>query len=84
MSESIFLNFKGNLTDLLNPRDNFTYLVGAGISMDAPTNIPSAKQIVKTLLDFCAPSEELNILLSLQQLIYELIVEKIQDFLMRN
>ncbi|MHA1191424.1 MAG: tetratricopeptide repeat protein [Promethearchaeota archaeon] len=80
MSESLFINYNGKLTDLFNPRDNFTFLVGAGISMDAPTNMPSAKQIVKTLLDLCAPSEEVNTLLSLKQLRYELIVEKIQDF----
>jgi len=80
MSKSLFINYKGKLTDLFNTRDNFTFLVGAGISMDAPTNMPSAKQIVKTLLDLCAPSEEVNTLLSLKQLRYELIVEKIQDF----
>ncbi|MFW9987047.1 MAG: hypothetical protein ACFFC3_00125 [Candidatus Odinarchaeota archaeon] len=39
---------------IIEPSDKFTFLVGAGISMDTPSNVPSAKNFVE--------SEKLNIL----------------------
>ena len=68
-----------DLQDLFHPDKRYTFLVGAGISMDAPTNMPSARQIVKTLLEYCSPSEEVKTLLELNLLRYELVVEKIQQ-----
>ncbi len=76
------INFKENKKDLdslFSPKGNYTFLVGAGISMDAPTNMPSAVQIVRSLLELCAPVEELENLLSLEMLRYELVIEKIQN-----
>jgi len=75
----LFETYHGNLEDLFHPKKNLTFLVGAGVSMDAPTNMPSAREIVKSLMEFCAPSEEIDNLLSLNLLRYELVVEKIQD-----
>lgn len=74
----LFETFHGKLEDLFSPEKKYTFLVGAGVSMDAPTNMPSAREIVKSLLDFCAPPEEIENLLSLKLLRYELVVEKIQ------
>ena len=74
----LFETFHGKLEDLFSPEKKYTFLVGAGVSMDAPTNMPSAREIVKLLLDFCAPPEEIENLLSLKLLRYELVVEKIQ------
>ncbi|MFX1394236.1 MAG: tetratricopeptide repeat protein [Promethearchaeota archaeon] len=78
ISTAFFKEYEGNIEDLFAPNEKYTFLVGAGISMDSPTNMPSARQIVKSLLELCAPKEELENLLSLQLLRYELIVEKIQ------
>ncbi len=79
LNTAFFKDYEGNVEDLFAPNEKYTFLVGAGISMDSPTNLPSARQIVKSLLELCAPKEELENLLSLQLLRYELIVEKIQD-----
>ncbi len=71
--------YKGSLDSLFSPTFNYTFLVGAGVSMDAPTNMPSAVKIVRSLLNLCAPPEEVENLLLLDKLRYELVVEKIQD-----
>lgn len=75
----LFESFHGNVEDLFLTEKKYTFLVGAGVSMDAPTNMPSAREIVRALLEFCAPPEELENLLSLNLLRYELVVEKIQN-----
>ncbi|MFX1365467.1 MAG: tetratricopeptide repeat protein [Promethearchaeota archaeon] len=74
-----FKEYKQDIESLFTPKSKYTFLVGAGISMDPPTNMPSAIQIVKGLLELCAPQEEIKNLLSLDMLRYELVVEKIQD-----
>ena len=74
----LFEMFNGKLEDLFSLEREYTFLVGAGVSMDAPTNMPSAREIVKSLLELCAPPEEIENLLSLNLLRYELVVEKIQ------
>ncbi|MFX0031697.1 MAG: tetratricopeptide repeat protein [Candidatus Hermodarchaeota archaeon] len=78
-SHSIFTEFNGTISDLFKTNEKYTFLVGAGISMDAPTNMPSAKQIVWSLLNLFAPEEEIEELFSLDLLRYELVIEKIQD-----
>ncbi len=74
-----FREHKENIESLFTPKRRYTFLVGAGISMDPPTNMPSARQIVRNLLELCAPLEEVENLLSLEMLRFELVVEKIQD-----
>ena len=80
MSEKDVLEeYTGSLEELFFKDSKWTFLVGAGTSMDAPSNLPSARQISRTILEFCAPEEELENLLSLEMLRYELLVESIQD-----
>ena len=74
-----FKEYEENIEALFPPKSRYTFLVGAGISMDPPTNMPSARQIVRNLLELCAPPEEVENLLSLDMLRFELVVEKIQD-----
>jgi tetratricopeptide (TPR) repeat protein len=57
----------------------YTYLVGAGISMDPPSCVPSARMFVLELFKYYAPEEEIETLLSLKSLRYEFLVEKIQN-----
>lgn len=79
--EIYFKEYTEDIESMFTPKRNYTFLVGAGISMDAPTNMPSAMQIVKCLLELCAPTEEVENLLSLEKLRFELVVEKIQDMI---
>ncbi len=77
--EIIFKEYREDIESLFTPKRKYTFLVGAGISMDPPSNMPSARQIVNILLDLCAPEEEIENLLSLEMLRFELVVEKIQE-----
>lgn len=76
--DTIITPLAGSIQEVLDQSDACTFLVGAGISMDAPSNLPSAREICKVLLGLCAPAEELDGLLSLATLRYEKIVEDIQ------
>ncbi len=73
-----FIEYEESIELLFPPEFRYTFLVGAGVSMDFPTNIPSAREVVKSLLEICVPPEEVECLLSLNLLRYELVVEKIQ------
>ena len=69
------------ISKLINPEGDYTFLVGAGISMNAPASIPSAVQFVKTILNICTPKVEIETILSLQHLRYELLIEKFKIYL---
>ena len=47
------MNFKKEdfLNNLGSEKDNITFLAGAGISMESPTNFPSALNIAEILLE---------------------------------
>ncbi|MFW9916263.1 MAG: tetratricopeptide repeat protein [Candidatus Thorarchaeota archaeon] len=64
--------------ELLLPQEALaTFLVGAGISMEAPSNAPSAWAVVKTLLECAALEDELDSLMN-DSLRYEYVIELIQ------
>jgi len=65
--------------DLFSETRMYTFLVGAGISMDPPSCVPSARMFVHDLFKYYAPEEEIKKLLSLGSLRYELLVEKVQN-----
>ncbi len=48
------------LETILNPSESLIFLAGAGISMELPSGLPSAQEFVKTLVNICAPSEEID------------------------
>ena len=76
-------NNQDQLYQILNPKEPFSFLVGAGISMNPPANMPSPRQLVKDLFNFCAPREEIDNLVQLmdQGLRYELVVQLIQSYI---
>ncbi len=67
------------INNLFNEQQRYTFLVGAGISMDPPSCVPSARQFVKELFTYYAPKEEIEKLSQLGTLRYEFLVEKIQS-----
>jgi tetratricopeptide (TPR) repeat protein len=64
---------------LFNEKRPYTFLVGAGISMDPPSNVPSARMFVRELFNYYAPKNEIDTLSKLEALRYEFLVEKIQN-----
>ncbi|MBY9003802.1 MAG: tetratricopeptide repeat protein [Candidatus Lokiarchaeota archaeon] len=67
------------ILNLFSEKRVYTFLVGAGISMDPPSCVPSARMFVNELLKYYAPEKEIEVLSKLDSLRYEFLVEKIQD-----
>jgi len=67
-----------SLKQLINKEDKIIYLVGAGISMEPPSSIPSAIQFSRILLNFSVPKDEVDTILSLPGMRYEMVVERIK------
>lgn len=78
-SSSISKSFFGSLNDIISEKDKCTFLVGAGISMDSPSNLPSAREIIRILMEKFTPQEEVEKILKLDLLRYELVVEILQQ-----
>jgi len=72
--------FLQELEDIIFPNEKFTFLVGAGISIEPPSCLKSAVDIVKILVKLCALENEVSKILSLNSLRYETVVEFIQKY----
>ena len=79
MENKVFIKSSLNLHELCGEHEKYTFLAGAGISMDAPSNVPSARQIVQNLLNFCAPIRDQANILDIENLGYEIFVEIFQN-----
>lgn len=79
MSESnVFNKFNGTIEDLFPFDKKITFLVGAGISINSPSNLPSARNIVTPLISYSTPTEEFKNI-PIDKLRYEKVVEVIQQ-----
>ena len=63
--------------DLFEASKRFIFLVGAGVSRNSPSCLPSAQDIIKYLILNCAPKGKFN---NLKGIRYELIVEYFQRY----
>jgi len=70
-----------NVKNLFDKQNDYTFLVGAGISMDEPSNLPHAREFIKVFIEKFAPEEEKDYLLNLKDLRYEMIVERLVEFI---
>ncbi|MHA1680786.1 MAG: tetratricopeptide repeat protein, partial [Promethearchaeota archaeon] len=67
-----------SIEDLIKPNKQFTVIAGAGVSMDEPSCLLSAKQIVGHLVELYCPKEEANKIKELNGLRYEIVIEAIE------
>lgn len=74
-------SFFGSLNDVINLKEKTSFLIGAGISIDPPSSLPSARELSKYLLNEYIPSEELDKIMNHPNSRYELMVEKIQNLI---
>lgn len=79
--KNLITEYKDPINTLISPDERYVFLVGAGISIDPPTNLLPATQFINYLLELCAPEEEMHNLLSIESLRYEMIVEIIQRYI---
>ncbi|MFX0061612.1 MAG: tetratricopeptide repeat protein [Candidatus Hermodarchaeota archaeon] len=77
---SVFKPIKVKIEDIFSSEAKYTFLVGAGISMENPSGLASARELGTNMLKLCVPSEEVNGILQLENLRYEFIVELIQKY----
>ncbi|MFX0064969.1 MAG: tetratricopeptide repeat protein [Candidatus Hermodarchaeota archaeon] len=68
-----------DIKEVLRGKEPLTFLVGAGISMDPPSGLPSARQMIKDILCFGAVKTALDKLFLLQEIRYESLVEMFRD-----
>ena len=81
--EDIIQPVTNKITSIFQPELRYTFLVGAGISMNPPSNLPSAQKIVQVLLELTLPPKELKNF-DIYSLRYELIVQHIQEYIDPN
>ncbi len=77
VTDSYFTEEKINLRDILDTNENIVYLIGAGVSMNPPSNLPSARSISKTLLEYLIPSKYIEFVSNHEGLRYEEIIEHV-------
>jgi len=78
-NQTVFSRVDVDLKSLFKEMGRIVYLAGAGISMDAPSSLPSAVQIMRDLVAYCAPPEATKDILDLPGLRYEFVVEKVKS-----
>jgi tetratricopeptide (TPR) repeat protein len=71
---------KSEIDGLIGPEKPITFLAGAGISMNPPSSLPSARLLCKTLFDFLGPLKDFEDLYSIKELRYEMIMERIKEY----
>ena len=68
------------LEDLINKDENYTFLVGAGSSVDSPSNQPAGRRMIEAIIKhICAESEISSVLGLIEELRFEQLIE-----IMRN
>ncbi len=55
------------------------FIVGAGISMDPPSSLPSAFQFIRCIMEHFAPKEEAARLATLPGLRFEKVMESLKE-----
>lgn len=86
MSENKVFELESNemLRSIFSQERKLTFLLGAGISMNPPSNLPSARQIVKDLISLFVPPQEISKILEIEGLRYEMVVEGIEEYIDAN
>ncbi|MBD3351314.1 MAG: tetratricopeptide repeat protein [Candidatus Lokiarchaeota archaeon] len=72
--------FNGKIEDIFPSDGKYTYLAGAGISMDHPSSLPSAREIGRILVELCAPIKYQQRILAFDTLRYEMIIEFVKMY----
>lgn len=66
------------LRKILPPSDKYTFLVGAGISINPPSNMPSVRQMIETMLQYGTPAAEFHALLE-KKIQFEQFIELFRE-----
>ena len=70
---------KCNIIKLLRESKKLTFLVGAGCSVDPPSNLSTAKPMMKAIIEYSCPKSEVQKILNFNELRFEELVEVFRD-----
>jgi len=68
-----------DINNLIHSNVPLTFLAGAGISMNNPSNVASARQIINAIIRFATPQNTWDAFLSKKTLRYEYLVQKFAE-----
>ncbi|MFW9867633.1 MAG: tetratricopeptide repeat protein [Candidatus Thorarchaeota archaeon] len=68
-----------NIGDLLNEMEEITFLVGAGISVDAPSHQPAGRAMMDTIIDYTCDESEIEGIKDIKELRFEALIEIVRD-----
>ncbi len=66
---------------LFSPPKNLTFLVGAGCSLDSPTNVPRTREIMDTIIEYICVNQETSTIKEIENLRFEALIEVFRDSL---
>lgn len=72
---------KCNLIKLLRESKKLTFLVGAGCSVDLPSNLSTAKSMMKAIIEYSCPKSEIQKILNINELRFEELVELFRNII---
>jgi len=70
---------KLTIQDLFTKNAKLTFLIGAGCSVDAPSNLAAGRKMMEAIINYTCAESEKEKLLQLKQLRFEQLVEIIRD-----
>ncbi|MFX1495275.1 MAG: hypothetical protein ACFFBZ_13395, partial [Promethearchaeota archaeon] len=68
-----------SFSDLLGDAKKLVFLAGAGSSIESPSSMPSAQKVMETLIKYTCPKSEIEKILQLEELRFEILIEIFQD-----
>ncbi|MFX0072563.1 MAG: SIR2 family protein, partial [Candidatus Hermodarchaeota archaeon] len=83
-NKSMLETYNFDLQELFNGNEPLTFLVGAGISISPPSCLASASQIMNSIIQFSAPPDAAEDLISgasIKDLRYESIIQDFRDWI---
>ncbi|OLS12075.1 MAG: hypothetical protein RBG13Loki_4296, partial [Promethearchaeota archaeon CR_4] len=69
-----------DLGTILRDSNQLVFLAGAGISMDSPSSLPSARQMMSALVEYGAPARVKDTILKISALRYEYLIEMFRTY----
>ncbi|MFX0092510.1 MAG: tetratricopeptide repeat protein, partial [Candidatus Hodarchaeota archaeon] len=70
---------KFDLGELITKKEGLAYLVGAGISINPPSDLMSARQIMESIVRFSAVEDAVDKILDIEDLRFEYLVQEFRD-----
>ena len=62
-----------NINKLISEDEKLTFLVGAGASMETPSKLPAANETIKALIRFSCSKSEIDKILKIKDLPFEIL-----------